>query len=172
MVNCEDVHRKKLHLNQRTSRPKTSIEIVFLQHNRFRKGLRSLRARKQRPRDERARVAMGPEPLPLKRDRALTLPLPASGGTRQVTDGQLESLFFKLPLEIRELIYEYVFCAGNPGCVVRLETRHNRLGHLCERMGGWGYKWQEWACPNSVWPTCKNRTGDGFLVLLRTCRGV
>jgi len=64
-----------------------------------------------------------PVPLPQKRPRALTLPLLMDRWMRflwkkQITRNQLQSPFFKLPLEVRQLVYEYVFSIADPDVII------------------------------------------------------
>ena len=76
-----------------------------------------------------------PEPLPARRKRALTLPLPdcASSKNPQETSLQEDSLFFtKLPLEIRRKIYGYILTDDQKVLqIYRKEDR--RLSHfICD----------------------------------------
>jgi hypothetical protein len=143
------------------------------------------RYEKLRARAEKQSLKMAPVPLPLKRKRVLELPLPGPGGPglpplfrkRQVTHGQLQSLFFRLPLEIRETIYEYSFLAGNPGFVIHVLARQRRLGHLCGMQWDWDSDYLRYVDDAPVAPPdlplrCTKHSNDGFLALLRTCRGV
>jgi hypothetical protein len=134
------------------------------------------------------------DPLPRRRKRALTDPLPAlepSQGmaysirrSRQRTDCQTMSSFLtKLPFEIREMIYEQVL-AGGDGSVVHILRKQGRLGHwrcrmqdgleLCDSKGrrcieGWlSYKTKVWHLDRSG--RLDLITDDGLVPLLRTCR--
>jgi hypothetical protein len=112
-----------------------------------------------------------PVPLPRKRPRALTLPLLADKRIgllrkRQKTREQLQSPFFKLPLEVRQLIYEYVFSIGDPEFIISIVARDKRLGHVCGRARDWAPRWRS----SFELDTCATHTTHGFLALLRTCR--
>lgn len=159
----------------------------------------------RRPPDihELARRARGespldaPVPLPRHRKRALTHPLPALESiqsmsysirrSRQRSDDQSTSSFLmKLPLEIRQIIYEEVLADGAHGSVVHILRKHGRLGHwrcrvpvesgleLCDSQGrrcveGWlSYKAKVWHADRAG--RLDLITDDGLLPLLRTCR--
>jgi hypothetical protein len=159
----------------------------------------------RRPPDihELARRARGespldaPVPLPRRRKRALTNPLPPLESiqsmsysirrSRQRTDDQATSSFLtKLPLEIRQIIYEEVLADGGDGSVVHILRKHGRLGHwrcrvpvqnaleLCDSEGrrcveGWlSYKAKVWHADKSG--RLDLITDDGLIPLLRTCR--
>jgi hypothetical protein len=120
---------------------------------------------------EKKHAKMTPVPLPRKRPRALTLPLPPNGRVaflrkKQITHEQLQSPFFHLPPEIKQTIYEMVFYAGNPGCIISILPRRKRLEHICGRALDWTEEWRGNRGPT----TCANHTNDRFLALLRTCR--
>jgi hypothetical protein len=139
-----------------------------------------------------------PVPLPRNRKRALTNPLPdieliqsiAYGvrRSRQRNDDQTASAFLmKLPLEIRQLIYEEVL-AGGGGSVVHIFRKHGRLGHwrcriqngdgveLCDSKGqrcleGWlSYKARVWGADREG--RIDVITDTGLLPLLQTCRAM
>lgn len=159
----------------------------------------------RRPPDihELARRARGespldaPVPLPRHRKRALTNPLPALESiqsmsysirrSRQRTDEQATCSFLtRLPLEIRQIIYEEVLADGAKGGVVHILRKHGRLGHwrcrvqvrsgveLCDSNGrrcveGWlSYKAKVWHADRAG--RLDLITDDGLLPLLRTCR--
>lgn len=140
----------------------------------------SLRQRRaQRCRNQTAR------PLPRTRPRALTFPLPEKKGlhfVRPKTYSQVQSPFFRLPSELRLMIYQEVFANGT----VHIVPMDRRLGSfLC-------------TCPTSsdmLWSSqhaCWNRqhtrkdhptygmpslysdrdTGINVLPLLLTCRTI
>lgn len=143
----------------------------------------------------RARGEPALHPLPRRRKRALTAPLPPLEPTqsmsytirrsRQRTDPQAMSSFLtKLPFEIRQMIYEQVL-AGGDGCeVVHILRKQGRLGHwrcrmqhgleLCDAKGrrcveGWlSYKTKVWHLDRSG--RVDLITDDGLVPLLRTCR--
>jgi len=77
-----------------------------------------------------------PPPLARPRARALTLPLRRllKSDMVQRTDAQSQSPFFaKLPLEIREQIYGYMFGNGGP---IHILKKHKKLGYrLCRAHG-------------------------------------
>ena len=143
----------------------------------------------------RARGEPALHPLPRKRKRALTDPLPplepgqsmaySIRRSRQRIDTQDASpLLTKLPFEIRQMIYEQVL-AGGDGCeVVHVLRKQGRLGHwrcrmqhgleLCDAKGrrcveGWlSYKTKVWHLDRSG--RLDLITDDGLVPLLRTCR--
>ncbi|PMD25984.1 hypothetical protein NA56DRAFT_685803 [Hyaloscypha hepaticicola] len=95
---------------------------------------------------ELARIAKGeiplhaPAPLPRKRKRALTNPLPAIDvhrdikysirRARQRTDEQRECLFLqRLPIELRTQVYEEVLAGGGTRRLVHILRKRGRLGH-------------------------------------------
>lgn len=90
------------------------------------------RARGAIPRD-------APIPLPTRRKRALTNPLPpletirsmsySIRRSRQRTDAQAGSLLLtKLPLELRQIIWEMVLVEGNRR-LIHIMRKHGKLGH-------------------------------------------
>ena len=122
-----------------------------------------------------------PKSLPAKRKRSLTLPLrrPALiGFRRQKTSGQIASTFFKLPLEIRNIIYAYALTDDtHPLHIFRRADR--RLGHYrCKLIGSISNAHYQ----NAEYPTAsQTMTGawlpdpdktlqSGWLPLLLTCR--
>jgi hypothetical protein len=112
-----------------------------------------------------------PVPLPRKRPRALTLPLPVDRRIgllrkRQKTGEQLQSPFFKLPLEVRQLVYEYFFSIGDPEFIISIVARRKKLAHICGRARDWCPRWRTSAEPD----TCATHTKQGFLALLCTCQ--
>ena len=140
-------------------------------------------------------VIEAPVPLPVRRKRALTHPLPdAAQGIlsnvrryRQKTDDQETSLFLtKLPLEVRQIVYENVLAGGGEGAnnAVHILRKHGRLGHwrcrvqdglnLCDLKGarcvaGWlTYKAKVWNADKAG--RVDLITDGGLLPLLRTCR--
>ena len=143
----------------------------------------------------RARGEPALHPLPRRRKRALSHPLPPPDPgqgmaysirrSRQRTDTQDMSPFMtKLPFEIRHMIYEQVL-AGGDGCeVVHILRKQGRLGHwrcrmqygleLCDAKGrrcveGWlSYKTKVWHLDRSG--RLDLITDDGPVPLLRTCR--
>jgi hypothetical protein len=150
---------------------------------------------------ELARLARGenplhaPAPLPRKRKRALTNPLPpievnqdvrySIRRARQQTDGQEECLFLhRLPIELRELVYEEVLAGGETRRLVHILRKRGRLGHWRCRIqdgeevcGSQTQKcvegWLEYK--RKLWHWDKQgrvdlRTDGGLLSLLRTCR--
>jgi hypothetical protein len=145
----------------------------------------------------RARGEPALHPLPRRRKRALTDPLPPVEPTqsmaynirrsRQRTDSQAMSSFLtKLPFELRHMIYEQVLAGGGyDGCnVVHILRKQGRLGHwrcrmqhgleLCDAKGrrcveGWlSYKTKVWHLDRSG--RLDLITDDGLLPLLQTCR--
>ncbi len=153
------------------------IAVHYAKCPPVRNAIRRRRAWKKSQRAERARLEMLPVPLPLTRKRELSWPLPVPGesglqGQRQATNSQLQSLFFKLPLEIREVIYNYALSAGNPGFVIHVQARPKRVGHSCGKVVDWGTRGLSNGSPIALPALCNNHTRDGFLALLRTCRKV
>jgi hypothetical protein len=141
-----------------------------------------------------------PVPLPRKRKRALTSPLPAIELTqdlshsirysirrsRQRTDEQTKSGFLtKLPPEIRQIIYGEVLACGDRKLIHILRKR-GRLGHwrcriqngleVCDTqvqrcVEGWlEYKRKLWHWDKQG--RVDLRTDGGLLNLLLTCRSV
>jgi hypothetical protein len=141
-----------------------------------------------------------PVPLPRKRKRALTDPLPAIEVSRdlsysvrysirrarQRTEEQVECLFLqRLPIELRNLVYEEVL-AGGGRRLVHILRKRGRLGHWrCRIQGGEGgcgeqntkcvEGWLEYK--RKLWHWDKQgrvdlRTDGGMLNLLLTCRAV
>jgi len=125
-------------------------------------------------------------PLPRSRRRALTLPLPKKRqafGSKPQTHVQLQSPFFRLPQELRQLVYQEVFGRHN----VHIVAMHGRLGsfpcthsrthgeaesvqagqHVC-----WDRETVRVTKPANGVPILKTyaKTGIGALPLLRTCR--
>ena len=142
----------------------------------------------------RARGEPAMDPLPRKRKRALTNPLPPLDSiegmsssirrSRQRTDDQSTSSFLsRLPFEIRQIIYEQVL-AGGDGSVVHILRKQGRLGHwrcrmqdgleICDSKGrrcveGWlSYKTKVWHLDKTG--RLDLITDDGLVPLLRTCR--
>ena len=82
-------------------------------------------------------------PLPKKRKRALTLPLPERNlGDRilgdvhwlkQNTCGQMQSRFFGLPLEVRLLVYEEIFAGGKHLIYEEINGQEQLKFHQCSR---------------------------------------
>ena len=121
-----------------------------------------------------------PRPLPFKRKRTLTLPLPPSavsrfGCPKQHTSPQANCAFLqKLPYDIRRIIYDEIL-SGNIFHIIRMR---GRLRHLrCSTEDGeprdlrstcWGIlKVDE----RSIREFYNDRRTDGGIVpLLRTCR--
>lgn len=141
-----------------------------------------------------------PVPLPRKRKRALTSPLPAIEMTqdlsysirysirrsRQRTDDQTQSAFLMmLPLEIRQIIYEEILACGDRK-LVHILRKHGKLGHWrCRMQNGLEVcdtqvqrcveGWLEYK--RKLWHWDKQgrvdlRTDRGLLSLLLTCRSV
>jgi hypothetical protein len=130
-----------------------------------------LRRRKQSIRQGEPPKVSPPSPLPQKRNRALTLPLPKvkllSLRRQFYTNAQLDSLFMiKFPIEIRYMIYDRVFCGENEDLVIHIfAQKSRRLAHSC------------WSPDQGVHVVfipgkCENHTKDGFLSLLLTCRAM
>lgn len=146
------------------------------------------RARGEIPRD-------APIPLPARRKRALTNPLPpletirsmshSIRRSRQRTDAQDGSLLLrKLPLELRQIIWEMVLVDGNR-TLVHIMRKNGRLGHwrcriqdgenMCDLQGrrcveGWlAYK-AKMRCDKAE--RFELVTDGGLLPLLLTCRTV
>jgi hypothetical protein len=122
---------------------------------------------------QKQHAKMAPVPLPQKRPRALTLPLPPDMGIGfvrkiQITHEQKQSPFFHLPLEMRRLIYAEIFCDGNSDFIIHILLREKRFGHIC----GEGQEWAKNRRRLGISELCSNHNahGDGFLALLRTCR--
>ncbi|KAH8802731.1 hypothetical protein F5884DRAFT_480604 [Xylogone sp. PMI_703] len=140
-----------------------------------------------------------PTPLPVRRKRSLTAPLPpleASDGvlkmvrrSRQKTDAvQADCLFLnRLPVELRRVVYEEVLCGGAGGRrrrVVHILRKNGRLGHWrCRMQRGHRLCDSEGDRCLGGWLVYKARmrnadrdgrldllTDDGLLPLLRTCR--
>jgi hypothetical protein len=124
---------------------------------------------KQSIRQAEPSKALPPLPLPPKRNRALTLPLPKgklfSLQRQSCTNSQHDSLFMiKFPIEIRYMIYDRVFRGENEDLVTHIfAQKRRRLAHSC------------WSPDQGVHVVfipgkCENHTKDGFLSLLLTCR--
>lgn len=137
----------------------------------------SLRQRRaQRCRNQTAR------PLPRTRPRALTLPLPEKKGLSFVkpkTYSQVQSPFFRLPSELRLMIYQGMF--GND--TVHIVPMDRRLGSfLCTCPTSSDMLWSQHACwnrqhtrkdhPTYGMPSLYSDrdTGINVLPLLLTCR--
>lgn len=141
-----------------------------------------------------------PSPLPRKRKRALTNPLPpiemsrdlsysirySVRRARQRTEEQDKCLFLeRLPIELREMVYEEVL-AGGGRKLVHILRKRGRLGHwrcriqngeeVCEAQSqkcveGWlEYKRKLWHLDKQG--RVDLRTDSGLLNLLLTCRSV
>jgi hypothetical protein len=144
-----------------------------------------IRARGNKPRREVSKVPSNEnqrEPLPTVRPRPLTPPL--QGDSQQQTKDQSQSIFFKLPYEIRFQIYELVLGAkqgSNIGKVLHILPRHyfddsRRLSHVrcyhkdlrpgtIER-NGWQHDcWLPWRPPHH---NCERL--QTVLALSKTCR--
>lgn len=152
---------------------------------------------------ELARIAKGenplhaPAPLPRKRKRALTNPLPAIDvhqdikysirRARQRTDEQRECLFLqRLPVELRTQVYEEVLAGGGTQRLVHILRKRGRLGHWRCRIqeGGEVCGDQDSKCvegwleyKRKLWHWDKQgrvdlRTDGGMVNLLLTCRVV
>jgi len=150
----------------------------------------------RRARGEVAKDA--PVPLPLRRKRTLTNPLPALDTitglsnkvrrSRQRTSEQPMCRFLtKLPYELRLMIYREVLVGSGKGNVVHILRKHQRLGHwrcrlqqdgleLCDSDGqrcveGWlSYKAKVWRVDKAG--RLDLITDDGLLPFLRTCRAM
>ena len=132
---------------------------------------------------------------PRQRKRALTNPLPDPEWkriisyirrSRQKNEPQAQSIFFsKLPLELRELIYEEVL-AGRDGRLLHIIRTGGKLAHwrcrvqnedgYCDPKGlrcleGWlRYKASTWHPAETG--RLRWKADGGLLPLLRTCRAV
>ncbi|KAL3419892.1 hypothetical protein PVAG01_08391 [Phlyctema vagabunda] len=133
-------------------------------------------------------------PLPPRRKRALTLPLPQSipgiaRGFRlhmQKTDDQTMAPFFRLPKELRRLIYEEVLAGGARNRVIHILPKFGRFGHWrCRMQHGHTLCDPEGTQCLAAWLAYKTRifhrfnagifelkTDDGILPFLMTCRAV
>lgn len=139
-----------------------------------------------RRKEERLLQREAPPPLPAVRKRALSIPLPDPKGQgwwrkgRQSTLDQAQSsLFGRLPLEVRELIYRFYLAPdGRPMHLFRRTDR--RLGHCVCTDGheshshypklGWGYgdpsRTRAWKRTSTEEPVHSNN----LLPLLKSCR--
>lgn len=115
-----------------------------------------------------------PYPLPIVRERALSIAADAVGGVE--VSAQLQSAMFgKLPLEMREIIYKY-YLGGDEGVCRHIVRRtDNRLGYgLCT--GNTSHHWMlplQWGYDGFSCTGAWKRSdggGDNFLALLKTCR--
>lgn len=129
-----------------------------------------------------------PKPLPLQRKRALTLPLPSPPTTtfwkiKQRTDAQQDSsLLSKLPLEIRQLVYQEVIFGEAQGKVFHVYTRWRKLNswQCTQPSKGQPCVWRTLctlpvpgsACrdPNYLQNNEHPVANDIFVSMLRTCR--
>ncbi|KAI9800270.1 MAG: hypothetical protein M1833_003384 [Piccolia ochrophora] len=126
--------------------------------------------------------AHAPPPLPSRRKRALTPPLPPQSRiaalvrTHQKTIHQSHSPFFsELPHDVRRLIYQEVLVPGSN--LVHIVKLHKKLGHVRCRWRGKG------TGPHDCWGTSTSdglyrgtltstAADGGLLPLLMTCRQV
>ena len=134
-------------------------------------------------RQARRRRKQAAHPLPQTRPRALTLPLPEKKGLSFVkpkTYSHIQSPFFRLPRELRLMIYREVLGSGP----VHIVPMHRRLGSfLCTCPASSDMLWSS---PHACWnrrhtqkdPWFKRvpslysyyNTGINALPLLLTCR--
>ncbi|KAI4220584.1 MAG: hypothetical protein LQ349_008051 [Xanthoria aureola] len=139
-----------------------------------------------RRKDERLLEKEAPRPLPAVRKRALTIPLPETEGRswwrkgRQGTLDQAQSsLFGRLPLEVRELIYRF-YLAPDGRRIHLFRRTDRRLGHCVCTDGpdshsyfpklDWGYddpsRTRAWKRYSAEKPVHSNN----LLPLLKSCR--
>lgn len=124
-------------------------------------------------------------PLPRDRKRALTLPLPESSSpwyrkdsTRhQKTFDQSQSSFFRLPLELREIIYRQVIVPSNGSDLHVGIMAHRLCGIPCNEMesslSGWRHNC--WEPTDRIGRSVKHfkpphSRPRGFFGLLQSCR--
>lgn len=128
-----------------------------------------------------------PRPLPAVRKRALSIPLPQTEGRsfwrkeQKTLDQAQSSLFGRLPLEVRELIYGF-YLTPDGGRMHVFRRTDRRLGHCFCTKGpeshshypnsDWGYdnpsRTRAWQRNASERPVCSN----DLLPLLKSCRRV
>lgn len=111
-----------------------------------------------RPRNQHPTWYLEPEPpckprIPMKRKRALTIPILMGRTKKQQTNDQLGSLFFILPAEVRIMIYEYFFGQEKINVILSCGKRRS-------------YPYKNRACPR---PWIR---GWEILAFLRSCRRV
>lgn len=138
-----------------------------------------------------------PVPLPKRRKRTLTGPLPpietsttlseSIRRSRQTTDSQAGCLLLTmLPYEIRQDIYDEILLGGKDAKLIHMLRKHGRLGHWrcrvlhggveeCDSknkarcMEGWlSYKARKWNMDKLGMLELK--TDDGMVPLLTSCR--
>lgn len=109
-------------------------------------------------------------PKVTQRKRDLSLPRKKDDGSiplRGKTAGQMQSLFFKLPAELRTAIYETV--VGEKIHIVLAEVEEGKPEIQ-------SYKYLQWKdVPEEGWryaPPDLTRPGIGVIGLLQSCRGV
>jgi len=123
---------------------------------------------------QRRSIKQAPKLLSLNRKRNMTLPLPVASGwatlcKKQKTDGQIQSTFFRLPAEIREIVYLNYFTGAEGDCVISILAAKRRLAHICWRGPHWDYE----RSGKRPWPQpCGNHSDAGLLALPLTCREV
>lgn len=122
-------------------------------------------------------------PLPRDRKRALTLPLPESSspwyrkGWRQKTFDQTQSPFFRLPRELREIIYHQVIVPSNRADLHVAITGYRLCGIRCDESDspyrGWRHNCWEPVdrSGRSIKHFDRNLSrSSGILGLLQSCR--
>ena len=137
---------------------------------------RSIRLQSDRNTDK-ATVDYDPQPLPTQRPRALTLTSQiedtVKSAPRQTALDQSSSLFFKLPPELRDMIYVYAI-GGNR---LHIRRQFGRLAHVkCIVPGATSRDTRLHKCWGPLYPPDidgyhPDEKGDwGLLSLLKTCR--
>jgi len=124
------------------------------------------------------RAEYSPTPLPTRRPRKLTFrgspkPAPKHGS-------QTKPVLFKLPLEIRQQIYEYVLVDGNPLIHINQSFKTLVYRRCPKQLRGQTCKYST-ACFHGTLPGLRGyyngddpntytRSGGGILPLLKSCR--
>ena len=125
-----------------------------------------------------------PNPLPTKRKRALTLPLPEIpqkssfiAKPKQRTSSQTDCLFLqRLPYDVRRIIYDEILC-GNIFHIIRMRRRLRHLRCSAEegevrdlRQTCWGILMVDGRSIRDFYND--RRTDGGVVPLMRTCRAM
>jgi hypothetical protein len=127
---------------------------------------------------KKRRAELSPTPLPTRRPRRLTL----RGNPKPEPEhsDQTKPIFFKLPLEIRQKIYEYVFVGGNP--LIHINQSYKKLVYRrCPRQFEGQACKRGTACFHDTLPGLRGyyngddlhtytQSSGGILPLLQSCR--